>query len=269
MNRFSEWDVDAIERDLLGLPAFTESIFPDSPRAIGAPDHLLDAPPYANCVRISAQANAAARAFSTGLIVGPDLILTVGHGVGEERNGSFSPFSDFVAKTPLEIKTGQPGASGARDIYIHRAWSRREGDAYDLALIRLKVEIKWPLQFESRSWAAWGENPRCVVLGFPLISGRPSAKLIISHGRVEHLGLENERFFHNAATLEGNSGAPIIIAPSTGIAVVGVHVGGRDLSPAARNVAVRVDQSLTLQSSAWSQGQDPDPSVWLRMAGRG
>lgn len=253
--------MDAVERDMLGLSSLTLSIFPDSPKIETAPAIALDKPPYANCVRISANAGAG-RMFGTGLTVGPSLVLTAGHCVGEQRGDVFARYNDFVLKTPLHLQQQQDGIAGATEIHLHRKWSRREGDPFDLALLRVVPGALDPLVFAAQPWEAWQRNSRCIVLGFPISEGEPSDKLIVSRGRIQHIGAEEDRLFHNAATLEGNSGAPLIIAPASGISVVGLHVGGRNISPFDRNVAVRFDASIVEEATRWSAGANPDLRAW-------
>lgn len=265
MDWLNEREMDAIERDMLGLSSLTLSIFPDSPKVETAPEVALDKPPYANCVRISARAGGG-RMFGSGLIVGPTLVLTAGHCAGELQGDIFTAHDDFVVKTPLDIQHNQAGMTGAVEIHIHRNWSRREGDPFDLALLKMAPGILEPLVFAARPWEDWRRNSRCIVLGFPISEGEPSDKLIVSRGRIQNIAAEEDRLFHNAATLEGNSGAPLILALASGISVVGLHVGGRNITALDRNVAVRFDASIASEAGRWAAGANPDVRFWEHIA---
>ena len=208
---------------------------------------LRDQFPFAPIVLIRVHPTGfAATPSGTGWLVRPDVVVTASHVVPRVLPNS----SVMLADHQFEVIPGPDW----RSQFVRRVTRH---PSLDLALVHL------PSALVSTRTASLFFQSDCLVLrprstsalvggtvhlaGFALETGQG---MISAQGRVD--SLRSGALFYNLDTVDGVSGAPVMVIPANREPeVVALHVAGRDFSAAARAANRNVGLHLDAGAVAW------------------
>jgi len=175
----------------------------------------------------------------TGFLVGPKQVLTCGH-ILAHANMADAVF-DFEGQTDLtETRAVKKLLASDPDLSVEHPqetfWSSLD---YALWEIEAPTKVSLPGGKRARRWldlsaarSRLHEGESVFLLHFPRGQG-----MRISEGKILESEPTGSRFTHDAPTIVGSGGAPIL---DTQLRLIGLHEGSRaDEKP--KNVAIRVD----------------------------
>jgi len=169
------------------------------------------------------------RAFGTGFLVAPDLVLTNHHVVAEEIKSS--PLArDLLCRFDY-VSTGTAGVQDGRIARLSTEWhvasSPPTPDGLDYALLRLSEAVGEDQVTEGRKrgFAKIPSAPARLSSGaiVEIVQHPKGAPLAMSVGTVTGYCQDDRRMRYAANTERGSSGSPVLAADLT---IVGLHHSG-------------------------------------------
>ena len=179
----------------------------------------------------------------TGVLVGPNVLLTAAHCVFGER------FLDDLAVIPGRQGPEEPfGRCGVRRAVVPRRYVEARSPGSDWGLVELDCRVG-----ERTGWLglrAAGEGlvgQAVVVVGYPLDRARDTQWWALDQLR----NVYDHQFTHGGDTYSGQSGAPaFLVEGACAPCVVGVHGYGVGATPDGLNSGARVDGAIVAAVAA-------------------
>ncbi|MBO4496877.1 MAG: trypsin-like serine protease [Lachnospiraceae bacterium] len=172
-------------------------------------------------------------AEGSGFFVGPDVVITAGHGL---YNGDHGGVATSATVYPGGIYSGF-GSTVSYDITVHPLYCNCNLSSFDVGIIKLSSTFGNGY-FGLSTVSDYNLSNDSVILygypGYPYLSGT----LWYSTGTV--LTVYSNQFEHNADASEGESGGPVVRHGSQ-FTATGIHSG---TSQTYNNAAVRVTSEL-------------------------
>ncbi|MBL0942124.1 MAG: trypsin-like serine protease [Alphaproteobacteria bacterium] len=174
--------------------------------------------------------NSPTRCIGSGVLVGPNHVLTAGHNLYDHKRGGWAQDIMF---TPAQHKTFKPfGTTKGTILRTFRGWiqGREDENDYDIGLIILSNPIGYKAGWISLLNAEdnfLASHPTLTIIGYSLQDAKlktkqgvvniKSARMYKQAGILQEM--QPDRLLYDINTLEGQNGAPII----TDSRVLGIH----------------------------------------------
>jgi len=199
--------------------------------------------------------------IGTGVLIGPNHVLTAGHNVYDFSRGGWASSIIF---TPAQHKSFKPfGDSKGVSLRTFKGWINRNKDSedYDMGVVILDNSIGYQSGWMSLldpSNAVLDENPSLTIAGYPDKTKHIKIKKVdgiykMSSARMfkhsSNLGCSKlKRLHYRINTLPGQSGSPIIYSTNNTYFVLGIHTHGAanesDLNSGTRLTPKKFDRIL-------------------------
>jgi V8-like Glu-specific endopeptidase len=211
----------------------------------------------------------------SGVMVGPNDVLTAGHVVYSYADGGFA--TSILATPELNGKSAPFGSAYMTRETTYNTWIAYSkahpgltapGDM-DIALFSLNKNIG-----NNSGWMSYGYNNNNSTFasgtilntaGFPAAGGYNGLQEEFSAGAIAGLSSDGsaiEYYQSQITTFGGQSGSPVwAYYPSTGQRIVyGIHVGGSG-TPTSENFATRITQGIFNDIGSWIKADGPAAQV--------
>jgi V8-like Glu-specific endopeptidase len=212
--------------------------------------------PYSAICRVVTTATNGNRYLSSGVLIAPRVVLTVGHAVYLHRDGGWasqvevSPaFADGKAPFGTQVSTEFRAVTGWVNGDPASAATRES----DYAVIFLPDDVKGviPAKVEPAADRDLSNGAAVSVVGYPMDRTGGEAQWA-APGRV--VGLTSTSIRYQAFTYAGMAGGPVLLGEGDRARVVGIHAYGHQDSKSA----VRFTPELMKDLTAWiAESQNP------------
>lgn len=184
--------------------------------------------------------NRPGRCIGSGLLMGPNQVLTAGHNIYDPKRGGWAKEILF---TPAQQKENKPfGEARATILKTFKGWIENKGETYDMGMLILDRPIGYQV-----GWAGLAiiddayytsQKPPITIAGYPsnsieLLTQEGKSKISYALMR-EHQGnihkIEASRLYYKINTQGGQSGSPIVayLKELGGYFVLGIHTHAHD-----------------------------------------
>lgn len=191
--------------------------------------------------------------MGTGVLIGPDTILTAAHNVYDIEIGSFA--KSITAYPAKSGNTNPFGSYEAKDYYILRNYKFAGDWEYDIAVIKLKRPVPSTVGYVTPVTSV-ALNNRIQIPGYPLPRSY-AYSMYTMYGSVTEV--ETDLIAYKVDTEAGQSGSPVLNDKNQ---VVGIHIVGTDNFNIARRVQAdtirlidraRYERSPNLEITSYSE----------------
>ena len=168
----------------------------------------------------------------SGVMIGPDTILTAAHNLYDDDTQSWA--SSVTAVPAMDEGAEKYGIFSASDYWIFKPYKENGNSAYDIAVLRLEQAVPDEVGSLSVS-SAVAVGDRVQVAGYPAVSDSKYGNMYTMFDTISNT--EDQFLSYQIDTEAGQSGSPVLNSQNE---IVGIHILGSSRANHARRVDAEV-----------------------------
>ncbi|WP_187440016.1 trypsin-like peptidase domain-containing protein [Candidatus Cytomitobacter primus] len=198
----------------------------------------LNQVPYAQCGRLMMYKDNESYSIGSGFLIGKNIVMTAAHNVYFRNSREIPDLIYFKSEVVNEEEQGFICVKG----YVHEGWAKCFDNKYDIAILfLLNAQDMAPLVIDD---SMLHNHIDISVIGFPSGCGG-----IMQESKGKVIRYTDHLVYHNADTLQGNSGGPVLHKNGDKWYVIAVHnayyeYGYDGASDAPENVGSRITDNI-------------------------